>query len=263
MSRRHQIMSRTAMGLGVPLLLGLGMGGPALAAGGTTGPAAGSPPPVEAAPADGRTAGASGEKGATDLFTAGADEFMDPEQTTITPEHLAYKLDEFEGDRDDVLSPTCEDGLDMADPQDVATCTVTGENGEETTFYAYLSPAASAEDDYGIYFARDGKLSEDAAEALNDGTNGTGAYPVGSEEESPVEVMDPETAVDQANYVLDGIGREDITVTDIEGEVDMTSLEPVRGTAVEEGSGREMGVTVLPVPSEGDETGLLVSIDGP
>lgn len=63
--------------------------------------------------------------------------------------------------------------------------------------------------------------------------------------------------------MLDGVGRDDLTVTDVDGDVDLAIPEPVRGTAVEDGSGREVGVTLLPIPTTGETPGLLVSIDGP
>lgn len=259
MIRRHQIRTMTALGLSAPLLVGLGIGGITPALAGEDAPAAGAAGTVATAPEEPGT----GQQ-PTDLFTAGAHSFESPQETAVPASLLAQKLDEFEGDPERGSSAHCAEGLDLADTDAVAACTVTGIDGEESTFYAYLAPTAFAGEDYWIYFAKDAPLSEDAAEALNDGLNGTGAYPVfGEEDERTPSVLDPELAVERANFVVDGFGRDDVTVTDVEGEVDLTSVEPVRGTAVFDGSGREVGVTLLPVPSEGESPALMVSIDGP
>ncbi|MEO2095943.1 MAG: hypothetical protein ABGX90_02170, partial [Brachybacterium sp.] len=92
---------------------------------------------------------------------------------------------------------------------------------------------------------------------------GTGAYPVWGEEHEQPTSLSEDVAVARANFVLDGFGREDLTVTSVEGEVDLTSTTPVRGTAVEDGSGRTVGVTLLPIPTGGEAPAMMISIDGP
>ncbi|MGP9537068.1 hypothetical protein ACT3SP_03610 [Brachybacterium sp. AOP43-C2-M15] len=236
MHRRHQIRTLTAIGLSAPLLLGLGVGGiaPALA---------GSEP--------------------TDLFTTGPRVFAAPTDTAVTAEEVADSLYEYAADPSLSDDAHCAEALDLEDTDAVTRCTVIGWSGEQETYYGYIAPAAAAGDDYWLYFSEGAPLPADAAAALNDGLNGTGAYPVFGEQDEQREVLAPELATERANFVLDGIGRDDLRVQEVAGDVDLTTATPVRGSAIEEGSGRTVGVTLLPIPTQGEAPAMLVSIDGP
>lgn len=257
MTRRHQIRTLAALGIGAPLLVGLGIGGVSQAIADPASSAAEVPAAAEApaAPSD-RTA-------PSDVFTTGSQEFADPADSSLSAEAVAEDLYGYAADPSLSDAAECTGGLDMDAPGDVSTCTVTGWSGEEETYYAYIAPGAVADADYWLYYSKDAPLPEDAVSTLNDGLNGTGAYPAWGEEQEQRTELTKDTAVERANFVLDGVGRDDLTVTSVEDEVDLTSLSPVRGTATEEGSGRTVGVTLLPIPTEGEAPGMLVSIDGP
>jgi hypothetical protein len=291
MTRRHRIRTVAALGLGAPLLVGLGLVGctqavaepsasvgreaPAAAApAAAVAPAAADAPAAEgAAPAEEaatteRTAGGADAEEASDaapsdVFTTGSKTFDERGQSTLGAEEVAASLQEHAGDPRQGDTARCTEGLDLDAPVAVTRCTVIGWSGEEETYYGYIAPAGVAEADYWLYFSEGAPLPEDAAAALNDGMNGTGAYPVWGEQDEQPTRLDATTAVERANAVLDGFGREDLTVTSVEGEVDLTSTTPVRGTAVEDGSGRTVGITLLPIPTEGEAPAMMVSIDGP
>ena len=267
MTRRHQIRTLAALGLGAPLLVGLGIGGVAQAIAEPASPAAqpgASSVQEPAARADADSASDGEEQAAPgDVFTTGSQEFDDPADSTVAADDVAEQLYDYAADPRLSDAAHCADGLDMDSPGDVTTCTVTGWSGEEETYYAYIAPGAVPDADYWLYFSEDAPLPDEAADTLNDGLNGTGVYPVWGEDQEQSTQLSAETAVERANVVLDGFGRDDLTVTSVEGEVDLTSLTPVRGTATEEGSGRSVGVTLLPIPTEGEAPAMLVSIDGP
>ena len=267
MTRRHQIRTLAALGLGAPLLVGLGIGGVTQAIAEPANPAVqpGQSSVQEPAGTSGGDQASDGEEqdAPSDVFTTGSQEFDDPSDSTLTADGVAAQLYGYAADPRLSYAAHCADDLDMDSPGDVTTCTVTGWSGEEETYYAYIAPGAVPEADYWLYFSEDAPLPDEAADTLNDGINGTGVYPVWGEQQDQTVQLSPETAVERANFVLDGIGRDDLTVTSVEGEVDLTALTPVRGTATEEGSGRAVGVTLLPIPTEGEAPAMLVSIDGP
>lgn len=274
MMRRHPIRAVTALGLSAPLLVGLTLGGGSLAsADPAVQPAAAeaSGEALHEAPGEGSGEG-SGEAdrtgGPTDVFTTGPEVFT-PQQraagdTSVSARAIAERLrgragDPGAGDRAD-----CAGGLDLYDVASTVACTVTGADRAEETFYAYMAPAAVADTDYALYFSQDAPLSAEAATALNDGLNGTGAYPVFDETDPDTpQVLDRTLAAERANYVLDGVGRDDLVVETVEAEVDLRETEPVSATAVETASGRTLEVTLLPIPTDGEAPGMLVSIEGP
>lgn len=273
MTRRHQVRTLAALGLGAPLLVGLGIGGFSQAVATTAAPTAQDVPAAVSAPAE-RTGsqedtaeedGAAGEANAapSDVFTTGSQEFASADRSTITAEDVASQLYGYAADPSLSDEATCTDGLALDQPGAVTRCTVIGWSGEQETYYGYMAPAGVAEADYWLYFSKDAPLPEEAAATLNDGLNGTGAYPVWGEEQEQPTTLTEDVAVERANFVLDGFGREDLTVTSVEGEVDLTSTTPVRGTAVEDGSGRTVGVTLLPIPTDGEAPAMMISIDGP
>lgn len=267
MTRRHQVRTLAALGLSAPLLVGLGIGGFSQAVATTAVPPAQDVPAAVAAPAAGTGSedDAAGKEAASpsDVFTTGSQEFPEDGRSAVTAQEVASQLYDHAADPNLSDEATCTDGLALDEPGAVTTCTVIGWSGEEETYYGYMAPAGVAEDDYWLYFSEDAPLPEEASAVLNDGLNGTGAYPVWGEEQQQPTQLSEDVAVERANFVLDGFGRDDLTVTSVEGEVDLTSLTPVRGTAVEAGSGRSVGVTLLPIPTEGESPALLVSIDGP
>jgi len=262
MARRHQIRTLAVLGLGAPLLVGLGIGGFSQAVAGTTAPAI-QEAPAATAPAAAGDAAEESAAAPSDVFTTGAQDFDRAGQSSLGADEVAAEL--YDRVADPTLSDAaqCTDGLDLDRPGAATTCTVIGWSGEKETYYGYMAPAGVAEDDYWLYFSKDAPLAEEAAAVLNDGHNGTGAYPAWGEEQEQPTQLSQDVAVERANFVLDGFGREDLTVTSVEGEVDLTSLAPVRGTATEKGSGRTVGVTLLPIPTEGEAPAMLVSIDGP
>lgn len=259
MTSRQRIRTLTALGFCAPLVAAAAFGGATLASADSAPQQAVSA--QQGAVSEVQLDARSGEP--TDLLTTGSKDFAEPTDPTVSSKGVAKELYAAAANPDLSDSATCASGLDMDDPQSVTTCTVVGVSGEEETYYAYISPSSTAESDYWLYFAQDAPLSDAAATALNDGLNGTGVYPAFGEQDDVQQVLDPELAAERANFVLDGVGRDDMTVTDVDGDVDLAIPEPVRGTAVEDGSGREVGVTLLPIPTTGETPGLLVSIDGP
>jgi hypothetical protein len=256
MTRRHQIRTLVALGISGPLLVGLGIGGVSQA---IADPAASTGTESSAV----GTEATSDHSTPSDVFTTGSKEFADPSDTTLGAKEVAEDLYGYAADPSLSDAAECTSGLDMGEPGDIATCTVTGWSGAEETYYAYIAPGATADADYWLYYSEDAPLPKDAVSTLNDGLNGTGAYPAWGEEQEQRTHLTKKSAVERANFVLDGFGRDDLTVTSVESEMDLTSLTPVRGTATEEGSGRRVGVTLLPVPTEGEAPAMLVSIDGP
>ncbi|GAA1489522.1 hypothetical protein [Brachybacterium sacelli] len=255
MTRRHQIRTVTALGLAAPLLVGLSLG---------AGSVAGAQPAAPTAPGtQAPTEVAHRGEHPTDLFTTGPQNFSELGESAVPSSSVAQEL----GDRvspDSGDDASCDASLDVDDPTGVAACTVTGYSGTTETYYAYVASGAVADVDYELYFAKDTPLSSAARTALNDGSNGTGVYPVFDETDGDApQVLEPSLAVDRANYVLDGIGRDDLTVRTVQEDVDLRVPEPVSGTAVEEVSGRTVGVTLLPITTQGEAPALLVSIDGP
>jgi len=267
MTRRHQVRTLAALGLGAPLLVGLGIGGFSQAVATTAAPPAQDVPAAVAAPAEGTGSeeDTAGEATAapSDVFTTGSQEFARADRSAITAEDVASQLYGYAADPSLSDEATCTDGLALDQPGAVTRCTVIGWSGEQETYYGYMAPAGVAEADYWLYFSKDAPLPEEAASTLNDGLNGTGAYPVWGEEQEQPTSLSEDVAVERANFVLDGFGREDLTVTSVGGEVDLTSTTPVRGTAVEDGSGRTVGVTLLPIPTGGEAPAMMISIDGP
>lgn len=260
MTRRHQIRAVTALGLSAPLLVGLSLGAGSLAGAETAVQTA----PGTAAPAE---VVHRGEQ-PSDLFTTGPSTFSDEQtrhgESAVPSSTVAQQLAgraAAPGTEDDAV---CDASLDLDVPTGVATCTVTGRSGTTETYYAYIAPGAVADTDYELYFAQDVPLSPEAAMALNNGSNGTGVHPVFDETSGDTQqVLEPSLAAERANYVLEGIGREDLSARTVEGEVDLRVPEPVSGTAVEKASGRTVDVTVLPITTDGEAPALLVSIDGP
>lgn len=257
MIRRHQIRTMTALGLCAPLLIGIGVGGTALAS-------AQRPEPTQAIRQGAQdTEATPTAESPTDFFTTGSEDFPDPSLTAVPADEVAESLFEYAADPTLSAEASCGSGLDLEQNGESATCTVIGWSGEEETYYAYIAPAGVSEDDYWLYFTKDAPLPAETAAVLHDGHNGTGAYPVFGEQDEQLDLLDPSLAVERANFVLDGFGREDLTVTQVDGQIDLRVAEPVRGTAIEEGSGRTVGVTLLPIPTRGEAAALMVSIDGP
>lgn len=267
MTRRRPIRAVTALGLSAPLLLGLTLAGGSLA---SADPA----PQPTAADASGEAPHeASGESdhradAPTDVFTTGPENFT-PQQradgdTSVSAAVLAERLGDRAGDPEAGDRADCAGSLDLSDAAAAVPCTVTGADGAEETFYAYMAPGAVSDTDYSLYFSQDAPLPTDAATALNDGRNGTGAYPVFDETDPDTpQVLDRTLAAERANYVLDGVGRDDLVVESVAAEVDLSEAEPVSATAVETTSGRTVEVTLLPIPTDGEAPGMLVSIEGP
>ena len=266
MTRRHPIRAVAALGLSAPLVMGLTL------AGGTLASADPAPRPAAVAPGEAPHE-ASGEAdhrtdAPTDVFTTGPEVFT-PQQradgdTSVSAAVLGERLGDRAGDPGAEDRADCAGGLDLNDAATAVPCTVTGADGAEETFYAYMAPAAVADTDYALYFSQGAPLSTEAATALNDGLNGTGAYPVFDETDPDTpRVLDRTLAAERANYVLDGVGRDDLVVESVAAEVDLREAEPVSGTAVETASGRSVEVTLLPIPTDGEAPGMLVSIEGP
>ena len=262
MTRRRPIRALTALGLSVPLLTGLTLAGGSLAS------AEPAPQPAAGAATEAPGEIESRTDTPTDLFTTGPEVFTPQERaagdTSVSASAIAERLGSRAGDPGAGDRADCAGSLDLYDVAGTVPCTVTGPDGAEETFYAYMSPAAVTDTDYALYFSQDAPLSTEAATALNDGLNGTGAYPVFDETDPDTpQVLDRTLAVERANYVLDGVGRDDLVVESVEAEVDLREAEPVSGTAVETASGRTLEVTLLPIPTDGEAPGMLVSIEGP
>ena len=248
--------------------MGLGIGGVAQAIAEPASPAAqpgasSVQEPAAKADADSAPKGDQEQAAPSDVFTTGSLEFADPADSTVAADEVAEQLYDYAADPRLSDAAHCADGLDMDSPGDVTTCTVTGWSGEEEPTTRTSPPAPCRTPTTGCTSPRTPRFPDEAADTLNDGLNGTGVYPVWGEDQEQSTQLSAETAVERANVVLDGFGRDDLTVTSVEGEVDLTSLTPVRGTATEEGSGRSVGVTLLPIPTEGEAPAMLVSIDGP
>ena len=144
MTRRHQIRTLAALGLGAPLLVGLGIGGVTQAIAEPANPAVqpGQSSVQEPAGTSGGDPASGGEEqdAPSDVFTTGSQEFDDPSDSTLTADGVAAQLYGYAADPRLSDAAHCADGLDMDSPGDVTTCTVK-ELFEETAepFYAGIT----------------------------------------------------------------------------------------------------------------------------